>query len=152
MLVKQRRVKRIKGGSLASTISSGLSKIGSFFKNVFTSNTAKKIIDGVKSAAKTDIGKTVLSAGKDVAIAGVNRGKDILVEKLKTKQPAPAMNEKPIQALKPLTVVDPPKVAIANVIKPPTVIDDTYGFGLKRTPKVRNILKSIKGKGLVKIN
>ena len=60
--------------------------------------------------------------------------------------------EKPVQdpkVLKPLTVVDSPKVTVAYVISPPS---DNYGFGLKRTKMVKNILKSIKGNGLVEIN
>jgi len=101
-MLNQRRSKRIKGGGFLDFFNGISSKVGSFIK----SPTVQSIRSTVSDFANTDIGKSVMSAGKEIAIAGATGAKDMIVEKIKNatakkqdKEAAQAMSEYLSQAV-----------------------------------------------------
>jgi len=78
-MLNQKRSRRVKGAGFLDFFNGISSKVGSFIK----SPTVQSIRTTVSNFASTDVGKAVVSAGKDIAIAGATGAKDAIVEKIK---------------------------------------------------------------------
>ena len=65
-MLNQKRSRRVKGGGFLDFFNGIGSKVGSFIR----SPTVQSIRTGISDFANTDIGKAVVSAGKNIAIAG----------------------------------------------------------------------------------
>jgi hypothetical protein len=144
--------------------------IAGFIKRITTSNAAKTIASNISKAATTDIGKTVLNAaktaGKELALAGINTVKDVTIAKGKqliNKGSKKALTPQSVQTIQQLTGLAPSvpvltqrsKDVLTSLVNNGATVAETninrlLGSGMKSSKAVaiQDLVRQMNGSGL----
>jgi len=116
------------------------STVAGFFKRLFTSNAAQSIASTLSRAAASDIGKTVISAGKELATSAISAAKDRAIEKVKQNNNSQVLTPEVTQNSKDL---------LANLIAPsaPALLELNSG-ATGEAQALTNLNRLLAGQGI----